>query len=61
MPWSSLSTRTSGRVVICLSDGVRCRLVRVRTEDRSVDGTWWPNLTSSSAYCGMSFVAKWPG
>ncbi|CAK9098851.1 unnamed protein product [Durusdinium trenchii] len=59
MPWSSLSTRTSGRVVICLSDGVRCRLVRVRTEDRSVDGTWWPNLTSSSAYCGMSFVAKY--
>eukprot|EP00913_Durusdinium_trenchii_P011601 g10895.t1 len=48
-----------GRVVICLSDGVRCRLVRVRTEDRSVDGTWWPNLTSSSAYCGMSFVAKY--
>ncbi|CAK9018043.1 unnamed protein product [Durusdinium trenchii] len=31
----------------------------VERHDRSVDGTWWPNLTSSSAYCGMSFVAKY--
>ena len=26
-----------------------------------MDGSWWPNLTWSSGYCNMSFVAKYPG
>ena len=26
-----------------------------------MDGSWWPNLTRSSGYCNMSFVAKYPG
>lgn len=26
-----------------------------------MDGSWWPNLTWSSGYCNMSFVAKYLG
>ncbi|CAL1134172.1 unnamed protein product [Cladocopium goreaui] len=28
-------------------------------QDRSVDGSWWPNLTSPASYCGMSFSAAY--